>query len=123
MEELSSADRQLREYSTLDLCRFDSFTLIINSSHFQSERASKLEDLLKEETGSGASIPVNFAVLGVDFEIVFEDQAREWLERFGLNPDQSGGVLIRPDQHILHVLDGNVSAQELATVLRSAAGW
>ena len=69
------------------------------------------------------AVPVRVVVLGVDFDIVFKDQATEWIEEFGLGEGLSGGVLVRPDQHIVSVLDKNVSVQQLASEIHQAAAW
>ncbi|CZR66563.1 uncharacterized protein PAC_16464 [Phialocephala subalpina] len=121
--EFSSTEKQLRQYSTLDLCRRDSFTLVVNSSTARSERVSKLLELLGSDRQGKTAVPVRVAILGVDFDIVFKDQATEWIERFGLGEGQSGGVLVRPDQHIVSVLNDNVSAQQLVSEIYQAAEW
>ena len=122
VDEFSEDDRRSRQYSTLDLCRFDSFTLIVNSSTFQSERASRLAELLKQGRRGKETVPLHVVVLGLDFECVFEEQAAEWLEAFGLRAGD-GGVLVRPDQHILSVLNRDKTAQQLALDLNEAVGW
>jgi hypothetical protein len=120
--EFSSAEKEVRQYSTLDLCRFDSFTLIINPSTFRSEKILKWLELLNNKQGK-AVVPLRVAILGVDFDIVFKDQAKEWLDEFGLGDGKCGGVLVRPDQHIVLVLEENVSVQQLDSAIYEAAGW
>ena len=68
-------------------------------------------------------MPLRVVVLRSDFECVFEEQASEWLEELGLREGEYGGVLVRPDQHILSVLNKNKTAEELATELNEAAGY
>ena len=123
VEELSPAERQLRQYSTLDLCRYDSFTLIINSSPFQEKRAADLITLLKRNQRGNAVVPIRNVILGTDFEVVFEEKGKDWLDNFKLGSDQAGGVLVRPDQHILSLICEDTSAEQLASELETAAGW
>ena len=91
VDEFSAEDAARRRYSTLDLCACDRFTLI--------------GDL--EVRG------VNTVRLGKDFELVDED-GKQWAENAGLR--SGGGLLVRPDQHILMVLgkETNVGDIEMA---------
>ncbi|KAH8660418.1 3-propionate hydroxylase [Xylariales sp. PMI_506] len=119
--ELSSDDRQLRKYSTLDICRLESFTLIINSTAGQLQRATELQTLLRNGAlASGKPPPLHVVILGKDFRIIFPEKASEWLRCFNLGEGGAGGVLVRPDQHILRVFDKNTKAQELATEVQCA---
>ena len=80
-------------------------------------------ELLSNNKYGKATVPLRVAILGVDFDIVFKNQATEWLNKFGLGDGQCGGVLVRPDQHIVSVLEENTSVQELASDIYKAAGW
>lgn len=123
IEELSGTERELRQYSTLDLCRYDSFTLIVNSDPGQAERVAELIKVLEQNKCGQKEIPLRVIVWGVDVDAVFEDRAAEWLERLRLRRGQSGGVLIRPDQHICALVDVETSAEGLLSDIESAAGW
>ncbi len=97
VDEFSSEDIQLRQYSTLDLCDFDKFTLI--------------GDL--EVPGVKTCRP------GRDFELVGPG-GEEWLEAAGCR--KGGGLLLRPDQHILMVLDASTTVQDVQRVMKQHLG-
>lgn len=97
MDEFSSEDIEQRRYSTLDLCDFDKFTLIGN-----------------------LEVPgVKTCTLGKDFEVI-GSAGKEWLKGTGLN--DGGGLLIRPDQHILMVLEKDTTAEDVELRLRQHLG-
>ncbi|KIW23324.1 uncharacterized protein PV07_11532 [Cladophialophora immunda] len=76
VDEFSPADLESHRYSTLDLCDLDKFTLV-----------GRLD------------VPgVKTCRLGRDFEVIGE-AGQKWLAAAGL--DVGGGLLVRPDQHIL----------------------
>lgn len=120
--ELSADDRKLRQFSTLDICSFGSFTLIVNSDPDQEERCQRLIAILNERCNGRVMVPLRIAVLGVDFEIVFSSKGEDWVQQLNLTQGSMGGVLVRPDQHILTVLDGHVSASGLASILLQSIG-
>jgi len=104
VHELSDNEKAMRQYSTLDLCWYDVFTLIVNASEGQEERAREIQKLANSINGKGPGLALRTVTLGADFSIVFEQQGREWLSKFRLGCGQRGAVLVRPDQHILFVL-------------------
>ncbi|KAJ9619096.1 hypothetical protein H2204_012807 [Knufia peltigerae] len=98
VDEFSADDIQLRQHSTLDLCDIDKFTLL----------------------GNLDSVPgVKSYRLGRDFEVVGPG-ADGWLASSGL--DKAGGLLVRPDQHILMVLDATNTAKDVEIVLDKYLG-
>lgn len=121
--ELSEEDRRLRRYSTLDLCQFSAFTLIINSNHSQLQRADDFVRHLNAKSRGHSRLPLCVVDLGVDFKIVFPEKATEWLNSFRLGPEQCGDVLVSTDQHILAVLKDKTSAEQLVDILNSAIGF
>ncbi|CAG8137504.1 unnamed protein product [Penicillium olsonii] len=91
VRELEKREVESRQWSTLDLCGPDSWTLIVGRDQPTSQA------LILNEGCDSIGVNLNIWSLGVDFEFegvegvqVFED---ELVER--------GGVLVRPDQHIL----------------------
>lgn len=123
VNEFSALEREERQYSSLDLCQPDAFTLIINSNPAQLPRAAEVAQTLKKKANGLVSIPLRIAILGVDFEVAFPHKAAEWLGQLNVNDGQGGGVLVRPDQHILAVLEDETSAQDIVEYLNQAAGW
>ncbi|KIW10485.1 hypothetical protein PV08_11449 [Exophiala spinifera] len=93
IDEFSEEDIRLRQYSTLDLCDMDKFTLLGNL----------------DVPGVKTFRP------GRDFEVVGPG-AGEWLDSSRL--PEGGGLLVRPDQHILMVLDADTTAHDVQLVLK-----
>lgn len=91
--ELSVEETQRRTYSSLDLCAPDEFTLI--------------GDL--EVSG------VKTVRLGKDFDLDRPD-GDWWLDQTGLR--RGGGLLVRPDQHILMVLTADTTTQDVQKVIK-----
>lgn len=110
VKELSQDEIEARKYSTLDLCPFDKFTLIVGSRSAWSERFQDLERFVK-----GHGVQLCSWVAGEDFDFV--DQ--KYTDRFANEVDlyTGGGLLIRPDQHILRILRTDDKAEELHTII------
>ena len=110
------AEIRAREFSTLDLCAFDAFTLIVDKS--VSERWQSVIE------GAAARLPkalkTNIAVLGEDFELLAGGKAGEWVGELHL--EEGGGALIRPDQHILGTWRGVPTAGEVFNTLAEHLG-
>lgn len=122
IQELSDEAKAMRQYSVLDLCKLDKYTLIVNSSKGQQSRANQITDLVATINKDGIAPCLQTFALRRDFEVVFEMQAKEWLEEFQLNDGQHGGVLVRPDQHVLFMLTESTTPEEVASVVRHAVG-
>lgn len=91
--ELSAEEARCRKYSMLDLCEPSQFTLI-----------------------GDLQVPgVKSFRLGQDFEVI-QPEGDWWLERTGLL--EGGGLLVRPDQHILMVLTAETTTQDVEKVIR-----
>ena len=84
IDEFSAQDIRDRRYSTLDLCPADTFTLITCAS---------------EEVHTSSQPKFQIQMLDRDFQMSFAND--DWPKRAGLTA--GGGLLIRPDQHILAV--------------------
>jgi hypothetical protein len=114
--EFTPAEVRAREFSTLDLCAIDAFTLIVDKS--TSERWQSVIE------GAAARLPkalkTNIAVLGEDFEMLAGGKAEE---RVGeLHLEAGGGALIRPDQHILETWREVPTAGEVFNTLAEHLG-
>lgn len=115
VKEFSEQDTKSRQYSTLDLCIYDHFTLLVGSRGQWVERFQALRAAVK-----GHGVRVALAVAHHDFEFVLEQQeqlfAREG--RLGVG----GGLLIRPDQHVLCLIQPTDSATSIAQSLAEHLG-
>lgn len=100
VDELSPEQIDARRYSTLDLCELDQFTLI-GADHLE--------------------VPgVRSCRLGTDFELIRGRAGEDWLT--GARLKEGGGLLIRPDQHILMVLDKTTTVKDVHEALRQHMG-
>ncbi|CAG7952011.1 unnamed protein product [Penicillium salamii] len=106
-------------YSTLDLCRFDAFTVLVYET-FSSQIQSAVQEALKQVPSSVASsLSLLVVTQGVDFAL--QPGQDKWDNVVSLKQGQV--VLVRPDQHILAVLDQNVSAAHIVEALRGHLAW
>ncbi|KUJ14152.1 3-propionate hydroxylase [Mollisia scopiformis] len=105
-----------KQYSTLDLCAFDAFTIFYSSA----SEAHWEEVLAQLRLSFPKSLKINAAVLGKDFELVPGARKHEWV--MGLQLNHGAGVLVRPDQHILNCYGKETSVEEVIKGLRSHLG-
>ncbi|ORY61761.1 FAD binding domain-containing protein [Pseudomassariella vexata] len=110
VEEWSNDEIFARTASTLDLCHFNSFTVVVGSRDDWGRRYEELQDLLR-----GRHIQVHLYALDADFEFVFEKH--RMLFKQGSNMMRGGAILVRPDQHILAIVEPRASAAEILLVL------
>lgn len=111
IREFDTNDRDKRQYSTLDLCRFDSFTLLLPPKQSYSRNFESLLSKCKER---GIRMKV-YRMLDD-----FVSKSDEWNTKSGLL--NQGVLLIRPDQHILLVSNTIISDDGCWTALRSFLG-
>lgn len=115
VQEFSAEQVSGKQFSSLDLCRLDAFTLIVdarNSQHLQS----MVTETFKHLPGHIAQVlPLHTVVYGVDFVVQDEAGSWEWLQLTNLK-EQS--ILVRPDQHILGVLHRGSGNGELLQLLK-----
>jgi hypothetical protein len=103
-------------FSTLDLCAFGAFTLIVDK--MAAERCRAVVQ------GAVAWLPealkINIAVLGQDFELLSSRRAEEWVEELHLK--EGCGVLVRPDQHILETWMAETTSEDVRETLADHLG-
>lgn len=116
VSELSALALEQKQYSTLDLCAFDAFTLI-----FSSASTSHWEEALTQLRSSlPTPLQINAAVLGRDFELVPGARKNEWV--MGLQLNHGAAVLVRPDQHILNCYGKETNIEEVIKGLKGHLG-
>lgn len=115
VSELSEDELLAKQLSTLDLCPFDSFTLIA-TSHWEG-CFHKLQQLLQDSIAP----KVRLVIEGQGFKVQPGVHGQNWIERMGFNKDQA--VLVRPDQHILACFSHEASAQDILQVLSGHLAW
>jgi hypothetical protein len=97
------------QYSILDLCAVDAFTIFIGNS--PSWKAGLLQVLQTLEVGK---VKCNVLALGTDFELM---NGERWLCEMPLNAGDS--VVVRPDQHILLVMKSDMDVEDVtSSILR-----
>lgn len=116
MKEFSEQDIKSRQYSTLDLCQYDSFTLLVGSRDQWSERFQALEAALKRR-----GVRVALAVAYHDFDFVYERQGLLFANEGNLS--SGGGLLIRPDQHLLRLVQPTDSVASIEKSLIEHLGF
>ncbi|KAJ3533534.1 hypothetical protein NM208_g7942 [Fusarium decemcellulare] len=115
VKEFSRADVDRRKFSTLDLVKFDAFTLIVSSDDGWMSRYREMRQLVDF---SGSKTQLWSATQ--DFQFVDEDQGNKFQLDSGLS--QGGLLLVRPDQHILGCLDQRSTAEDIASLILGHLG-
>ncbi|KAI1842426.1 hypothetical protein JX265_010416 [Neoarthrinium moseri] len=115
IKEWSKEDVANRKASTLDLCSFDSFTLIVGSRQNWETTFHQVAADLKDR-----NIRIQLWASGTDFDFVFSPHRQLFDHQAGL---QSGGaVLLRPDQHILAMLEAHESSSDIEQLIYNHLG-
>ncbi|OBT95954.1 hypothetical protein VE01_06026 [Pseudogymnoascus verrucosus] len=114
--ELQPEDVRRKEFSTLDLCALDAFTLIVDSKSLF--RWTQVIDGVLAQLPS--TLRINVLALGKDFHLVPSAQGEEWVEALQL--EDGSTVLIRPDQHILRTFKGETTTQLVLSSLKECLG-
>ncbi|KKK14302.1 hypothetical protein ARAM_000790 [Aspergillus rambellii] len=120
--EFSEEQIKQKQYSTLDLCGPDAFTVLVDRPwankwdlHIQEMRKSL-------PAGVAESLKMKISVIGVDFEPEDGQQSEQWMGIMGLKEGQA--TLVRPDQHILACFDSaNVQTCEILEALHGHLAW
>lgn len=111
VHEFTADDRKRRQYSTLDLCAYDSFTLLL-----PSRKSSDRDFSVFLERCQYRNISVNVFRMTDDFVT----ESKEWTISSGLSGQ--GALLVRPDQHILLSVDATTTDDECWMALISFLG-
>jgi hypothetical protein len=101
----------------LDLCAVGAFTLIINSTDL-TQWAETISALRERYSETGLRLDV--CSLGIDFDVIDGEKGRAWVAGAGL--DEGGGLLVRPDQHILLPLKKGMEREEILDVMQKHLG-
>ncbi|KAJ6024423.1 hypothetical protein N7540_005220 [Penicillium herquei] len=120
VHEFSAEEVSKKEFSTLDLCNLDTFTLFVdesNASSFQHKVGEIFADLPQDMP---RALPFKTVVYGVDFQLQEGSKSEAWSDLMCLREQ---GVLVSPDQHILACLSNNSGADELLHALNGHLGF
>ncbi|KAL4748467.1 hypothetical protein BDW72DRAFT_205593 [Aspergillus terricola var. indicus] len=121
--ELSQDQVKAKQYSTLDLCGFDRFTLLVNSTS-----VGKWKKILQEVRNTfliaaptDSALKLDMAVLNVDFQVDTGSQGAEWVKLMRLNEGQA--TLVRPDQQILACFEAAAAGTDIFDAIKSHLDW
>ena len=117
--ELSPEEVQAKQFSTLDLCPFDTFTLIADES--SAPHWEKRVQYLQLSGLLSSSPKIQVVVEGRDFVVQPGVSGEKWIELMGLRKGQA--TLIRPDQHILACFGFEEGASHVFQALSEYFEW
>ncbi|KAJ4179372.1 hypothetical protein NW767_014639 [Fusarium falciforme] len=115
VKEFHQAGIDARQFSTLDLVEFDSFTLIVSSHDTWAPRFAQLHKLTQSP-----GINMRLRSVDKDFDFVFEEQRKMYSDGSGISHGR--GLLVRPDQHLLACVDEKTTAEDLASLILAHLG-
>lgn len=134
VSELSQEKIEACRWSTLDLCAPDSFTLIQADTPQAHERAAEIRRLLEcgaphsattlngfgfhgaPQTSMGQVLRV--ITYGRDFGTLVVPAGEAFVKQAHLTEILGGGVLVRPDQHILMMVEQDTTAIEIVSTIK-----
>ena len=117
VNEFTASEVAARKYSTLDLCDVGAFTFILNSANADVWRG-RIRTLQEQYQGLGLDLNAYFLTL--DFDVASNVRGQAWIEGAGLK--DGGGLLVRPDQHILLPLTAETAVEDISSALRAHLG-
>ena len=112
VSELNTEEARERQYSTLDLCERDRFTIIVPHGSRWRQWVNELEP-----EGGMKLPPIYIREFNVDFKMADTPNAGFWVEAMGLSNGRA--TVLRPDQHILCFLAEDGSGDALMPSLSS----
>lgn len=117
VKEFTTDDITARRYSTLDLCAVGAFTFILHAvaQDVWRERVEYLRDQYHKW-----GLELNAYFLTMDFDVVPSERTKSWVKDAGLA--QGGGLLVRPDQHILIPLRETTGAADILSAMKGHLG-
>ncbi|KAJ5176622.1 Monooxygenase FAD-binding [Penicillium canariense] len=108
--ELTAVQVNRCQWSTLDLCNPNAFTLILGEQESrENPRTSKVQTRFQT-----INIQLNVWRLGIDFDVVDQPWFASEIHR--------GGLLVRPDQHIIMRISHSTSRDKIISFLDSHIG-
>lgn len=131
---MSQEKIEARHWSTLDLCGLDSLTLFQADTPGAHERAAEIRRLLEceevhsattlERSGSHVAPQASMSQVlrvityGRDFRTLAVPASEAFVKQAHLTESLGGGVLVRPDQHILLMVEQNSTAREIVSTIK-----
>jgi hypothetical protein len=119
--EMSAEDVRLRQYSTLDLCASDAFTLLVHAVSATQWRGNLMLARKLLAMSVQKIVKINLLVMGEDFNLMPGARAEEWAR--GLQLANGAAILVRPDQHILDTFGKDTTPEQFASSLLGQLGF
>lgn len=114
--EYTPAEAAARQFSILDLCAFNAFTLLIDAA--SAQHWTQIAESVKSRLPRPLSL--NVVLRGRDFEVVPGSRSDAWLAAFKFR--EGGGVLVRPDQHILRTIGSATNGEDVLRSMKEHLG-
>ncbi|RKK12150.1 hypothetical protein BFJ68_g10180 [Fusarium oxysporum] len=114
VKEFSADEIKARQYSTLDLCAPDAWTVLLPAND------NRLNEAISSIIKNHSNLKVNTLRLGKDFDVVTGSEKLDWSSESGLS--QGRALLIRPDQHIFGSFSTEIEAKELCRQISNFLG-
>lgn len=115
VSELSPEYIAARQYSVLDLCAIDSFTMLVGSQSAWLDRFKELRRALSQRG-------VNLNMFAADEDFEFTTELHRELFANGVGLSNGGGLFLRPDQHILARLSSGTTVGQMESDLLGHLG-
>ncbi|KAE9962425.1 hypothetical protein BLS_000335 [Venturia inaequalis] len=115
VKELSPEFVAARRYSVLDLCAVDSFTMLVGSQRAWLDKFKALRRALSQR-----GVKLNMFAADEDFD--FTTELHRELFASGVELQNGGGLLLRPDQHILTRLSSGTTVGQMESDLLGHLG-
>ena len=110
INELDEESLLSKRFSCLDLCSLDAYTMIVGNGEWEA----KISEACR---AANLALPrLQIWRLDRDFEVVRSSQSENWL--IALKLRKGGGVLVRPDQHILTLISRDDTGEQVLNHLR-----
>ncbi|KAJ5570413.1 uncharacterized protein N7459_009843 [Penicillium hispanicum] len=120
VQELSEELISQKQFSTLDLCRFDTFTLIVDEDHASHFRLTIEEMFTCLPEHVAKILPLRIVVHGTDFVLQPGSENQRWVHLINLKKQ---AILIRPDQHIQISFSCNAGPEIVLQSLKEHLMW
>jgi hypothetical protein len=120
--ELSEEQVKQKQYSTLDLCTFNSFTIVVDAPWAERWKVYVKETQNRLPVAVKASLRVELAILGVDFDLEAGQKSLQWTDLMRLKEGQA--TLVRQVQHILSCFQSTTAdSSDLLQALQNHLAW
>ncbi|KAI4723375.1 hypothetical protein E4T48_00575 [Aureobasidium sp. EXF-10727] len=92
-----------RKYSSLDLCAMNAITVLSGTCDTHSWKEKVAEFL-------GVNVPISVIQIDADFAVMEGEEGDAWLR--GTRLRQGSTIIVRPDQHILAIVENDIAVEE-----------